>query len=147
MMREQRFRSDLVSIWMLRAAMILGLFTTVPVFAVEHPGVLPANSDCSSCHAAKLIGKSVHSVMVTTCTVCHVTMTQGDMTLVSLSMPKEKICSACHEQSGALRQHVPGTKGTCVDCHDAHSSDYKMLLRAAAVPHGQPDPSRSLTRP
>lgn len=50
------------------------------------------------------------------------------MTLVNLSMPKAKICTACHEQSTALRQHVPVVKGLCVECHDAHSSDRRMLL-------------------
>lgn len=32
-------------------------------------------------------------VMATSCDVCHVTQTQGDMTMVSLSMPKQKMCS------------------------------------------------------
>ena len=100
--------------------------------AVEHPGVLPRESECSSCHASKISGKSVHSVMTASCSVCHVTATKGDMTLMSLSMPKEKICSACHEETAALRQHVPAVKGTCVECHDAHSSERKMLLRLAA---------------
>ena len=75
--------------------------------AIEHPGVVPQGAECGSCHADKLTGKSVHSAMATTCTVCHVAMTQGDMMTVSLSMPKEKICSACHDETAALRQHVP----------------------------------------
>lgn len=106
--------------------------------AVEHPGTLSKDADCSSCHAKKITGKSVHSAMATPCTVCHVTMTQGDMTTMSLAMPKDKICFACHEQSAALRQHVPSVKGRCVDCHDAHSSDLKMLLR---VSQGTPPPA------
>ena len=105
----------------------------VPMVAVEHPGVVPKDAECTSCHAAKITGKSVHSVMATSCDVCHVTQTQGDMTVVSLSMPKQKICSACHQESAALREHVPAVKGQCVDCHDAHSSDQKMLLRVAAL--------------
>jgi predicted CXXCH cytochrome family protein len=99
--------------------------------AVEHPGVLPSEAECSSCHASKISGKSVHSVMAASCGVCHVTTTKGDMTLMSLSMPKEKICSACHEEAAALSQHVPAVKGTCMECHDAHSSERKMLLRGA----------------
>jgi predicted CXXCH cytochrome family protein len=95
---------------------------------VEHPGVLPQGAECTSCHATKVSGKSVHSVMGASCTVCHLATTKGDMTLMSLSMAKEKICSACHEESAALRQHVPAVKGRCVQCHDAHSSDRKMLL-------------------
>lgn len=100
----------------------------MPARTVEHPGVLPSQAECTSCHASKVSGKSVHSVMVTSCRVCHVTTTKGDMTLMSLSMPKEKICSACHDEPAALRQHVPAVKGTCVECHDAHSSERKMLL-------------------
>lgn len=104
-----------------------------PAVAIEHPGVVPKDVECTSCHAAKIRGKSVHSVMATSCDVCHVTQTQGDMTLVSLSMPKQKICFACHQESAALREHVPAVKGQCVDCHDAHSSEGNMLLRVAAL--------------
>jgi predicted CXXCH cytochrome family protein len=102
--------------------------------AVEHPGVVPKDGECASCHVEKVRGKSVHSAMATPCTVCHVSTTRGDMTTVSLSMPKTKICFACHEESVALRQHVPTVKGQCVDCHDAHSSDRKMLLLGVAAP-------------
>jgi predicted CXXCH cytochrome family protein len=100
--------------------------------AVEHPGVVPKNGECTSCHSAKITGKSVHSVMATSCGVCHLTQIQGDMTLVSLSMPKQKICSACHDEPAVLRLHTPAVKGQCLDCHDAHSSEQRMLLRAAA---------------
>ena len=100
---------------------------------VEHPGVIPDGAQCQSCHAAKVNGKSVHSAMATPCTVCHVTMTQGDMTSVGLSMPKGKICFACHQESAALRQHVPRVEGQCVECHDAHSSERKMLLLVNAL--------------
>lgn len=104
-----------------------------PAVAVEHPGVVPKDAECTSCHAAKVRGKSVHSVMATSCDVCQVTQTQGDMTMVSLSMPRQKICFACHQESTALREHVPVVKGQCIDCHDAHSSDQKMLLRVVAL--------------
>lgn len=100
---------------------------------VEHPGVVPIDAECTSCHAAKIRGKSVHSVMATSCEVCHVTQTRGDMTLVSLSMPKQKICFACHQESTAMQLHLPAVKGQCIDCHDAHSSERKMLLRVQAL--------------
>ena len=109
------------------------LLLTGSSWAVEHPGVVAKDAECSSCHANKLTGKSVHSAMATTCAVCHVATTQGDMMTVSLSMPKEKICSACHDERAALRQHVPAVKGLCIDCHDAHSSDRKLLLRNVAL--------------
>ena len=56
------------------------------------------------------------------------------MTTLSLAVPKELICFACHEKSAELQQHVPVVKGQCMDCHDAHSSDQRMLLRTAAGP-------------
>lgn len=93
------------------------------LWAVEHPGIVTKDAECSSRHAKKLTGKSVHSAMATTCSVCHIAARQGHMMTLRLSMPKEKICSACHDESAALRQHVPAVKGSWVDCHDAHSSD------------------------
>jgi predicted CXXCH cytochrome family protein len=120
-----------------RAWRIIALMAAVAVAtsaawagAVEHPGNMTKDAECASCHTAKVTGKSVHSAMAAPCTVCHLTMTHGDMTMVSLSMPKERICSACHEESAALRQHVPAVKGACLECHDAHSSERKMLLLA-----------------
>jgi predicted CXXCH cytochrome family protein len=101
--------------------------------AVEHPGALEKDADCSGCHVQKMMGRSVHSVMSSPCTVCHVTATQGDLTMVRLSMPKTRICFACHEESAALRQHVPAVKGPCTDCHDAHSSARRMLLRPQEI--------------
>lgn len=119
----KRFLSALVVSLMLAAAL--------PAHAVEHPGVLPRDPNCSTCHANKIRGRSVHSAMATSCTVCHLTSTQGDMTTLSLAMPKAQICFACHEKSAELQKHSPAvTKGTCLDCHDAHSSDRRMLLRA-----------------
>lgn len=107
------------------------LVATAWAGAVEHPGVVPKDAECASCHAAKVSGKSVHSAMAGPCTVCHVTTTIGDMTITTFLMPKAKICSACHEETAALRQHIPAVKGLCVDCHDAHSSQRKLLLLEA----------------
>ncbi len=72
--------------------------------------------------------------METSCTVCHVSRTQGDMTTIVLAMPKERICSACHVETEELKRHrQQATAGTCVSCHDAHSSNQRMLLRIAEV--------------
>jgi predicted CXXCH cytochrome family protein len=98
---------------------------------VEHPGVVHQDDNCSSCHPDKTLGKSVHSAMALSCTVCHLAQTQGDMTILTLPMPKAKICSACHEEGMFLRQHSRVSKGLCLDCHDAHSSNRRMLLRAS----------------
>ena len=115
-------------------AIFIVVFCAASTSAVEHPGSLPKEAECSSCHAKKITGRSVHSAMETSCTVCHVTMTQGDMTTMTLLMPKDKICYACHAESAALRQHVPRTQQKCLDCHDAHSSNARMLLHAEAIP-------------
>lgn len=122
-----------------RAQKVLPRFLIVPLLlsasalAVEHPGIVSRNEECTSCHAAKVNGKSVHSVMVASCNVCHVTQTQGDMTTVSLSMPKAQICFSCHEKSSSLQRHSPAVKAPCLECHDAHSSSQRMLLRVAAT--------------
>jgi predicted CXXCH cytochrome family protein len=124
------------------AAIILCLrLTMVTTFAsgvenrdVEHPGSVHADDDCSSCHPDKVKGKSVHSAMVLSCTVCHLARTQGDMTTFTLLMPKSKICYACHQETSSVREHRPVVKGLCLDCHDAHSSNRRTLLRQASAP-------------
>jgi len=113
-------------------ALVLLILGALPASAVEHPGVLHRDDVCSTCHADKTSGKSVHSAMKLPCTVCHLAQTRGDMTTVNLLMPKEQICFACHERTSGERQHSPATKGLCVDCHDSHASDRRMLLREPA---------------
>jgi predicted CXXCH cytochrome family protein len=108
---------------------LLLLMAAMQASTIEHPGIIPKDANCSSCHANKTRGKSVHSAMVLSCTVCHLAQTQGDMTTMNLAMPKEKICFACHEKSAELQQHSPVVKGQCVDCHDTHSSSRRSLLR------------------
>lgn len=80
----------------------------------------------------------MHSAMGSTCTICHVTWKRGDMMTVSLSMPKQRICYSCHEQAAEMRLHREPVKGECVECHDAHASNRKMLLRETADAAGAP---------
>jgi predicted CXXCH cytochrome family protein len=108
---------------------LLLLLPAMRAFAVEHPGILHKDDNCSSCHADKTVGRSVHSAMALSCTVCHLAETQGDMTTLNLAAPKKQICFACHEKSLLLSRHSPVVKGLCEDCHDAHSSNRRMLLR------------------
>ena len=118
--------------------------------AVEHPGVVHQDDDCSSCHPDKTRGKSVHSANALSCTVCHLAQTQGDMTILTLPMPKAKICSACHEEGMLLRKHSRAGNRLCLDCHDAHSSSRRMLLRAPTNPRRNsmqgPSRTQNLTR-
>lgn len=111
---------------------LLLLWAALQASAGEHPGILHKDDNCSSCHPDKTRGKSVHSAMALSCTICHLADTQGDMTRLSLTMPKDQICFACHEKSMELQQHSPVVKGPCVDCHDAHSSKRRVLLREQA---------------
>lgn len=111
---------------------LLLLLAVARASANEHPGILHKDDSCSSCHADKSKGKSVHSAMAIPCTVCHVAQTQGDMTTMNLLMPKEQICFACHVKSSEIEEHSPPVKGVCVSCHDSHSSNRRMLLREQA---------------
>jgi predicted CXXCH cytochrome family protein len=118
------------------AATVLALLLStlpMPALPVEHPGSLHESDDCSPCHVDKTRGKSVHSAMTLSCTICHLASTQGDLTRLNLIMPKEQICFACHEKSAELRQHSPQVNASCVECHDAHSSERPMLLRKAGA--------------
>jgi predicted CXXCH cytochrome family protein len=98
------------------------------VFAVEHPGTIPKGAECSSCHQDKLAGKSVHSIMEAPCTVCHLMQTENDRTIVGLAMTREQLCSACHVNTVMAQQHSRPLKGECLDCHDAHNSNRRVLL-------------------
>jgi len=131
--------------WLVRLIGFVGMIlAALPGAAVEHPGILHKDDICSSCHANKMSGKSVHSAMKLACTVCHLAQTEGDMTTLNLLMPKEQICFACHERGAEAKQHPSGAKGLCVDCHDSHNSDRRMLLREPnEAPRSQMLPPRA----
>src|SRR5579863_1752856 len=100
----------------LTSVLLMLLVAAAPSAAVEHPGVLPKDASCSSCHANKIEGKSVHSAMALPCTVCHLTETKGDMTMLNLFAPKATICFACHEKSAPPPRHSADSKAGCVEC-------------------------------
>jgi predicted CXXCH cytochrome family protein len=127
-------------------SLLLLLAAAMHASAVEHPGSLSKDANCSSCHADKTRGKSVHSAMAISCTVCHLVKAEGDLTMMNLAMPKEQFCSACHEKSEELQQHKPAVKGQCLDCHDAHSSSRRLLLREQADTHHRPPQDLNLPR-
>ena len=111
--------------------MCFGLMLLPPMAqarTIEHPGILHKEDNCSTCHGDKTKGKSVHSAMEIACTICHQAETQGDMTTMQLSQPKEEICFSCHEKNMMLREHPKAVQTLCIDCHDAHSSSRRMLL-------------------
>ncbi len=94
----------------------------------QHP-LLP-HADCTSCHGDKTAGRVVHSAMAMGCAVCHQVVADGKTAAVSLTMPKEQICFACHGRSRDDYQHPPYAQGQCVSCHDPHSSNFPLHLRA-----------------
>jgi predicted CXXCH cytochrome family protein len=94
------------------------------------PHTLRAGADCTSCHGDKTSGRVVHSAMAMGCAVCHQVVADGKTTAVRLTMPKGEICFACHGKSGDENQHPPYAQGQCVSCHDPHSSNFPMHLRA-----------------
>ena len=125
----------------IRATVVCVPLLFVPLMAqagaIEHPGILHKEDNCSACHGDKTRGKSVHSAMEIACTICHQAQTQGDMTTLQLSLPKEEICFSCHEKTMMLRQHPEAVRKLCVDCHDAHSSSRRMLLREPVNTNGE----------
>jgi predicted CXXCH cytochrome family protein len=131
--------------------LFLLLAMSVRASAAEHPGILDRQDNCSTCHADKFKGKSVHSAMSIPCTVCHVAQTQGDMTTMDLLMPKEQICFACHVKSSETQEHSPPVKGVCVNCHDSHNSNRRLLLKEQADSRHRssvplPTPSKTTAR-
>ena len=114
------------------------VFTAIVVYAIrlqagEHPVALEKNTDaakCLECHDDKDKGKHVHSAIAMGCTTCHEVKVEKDTTFVNLVSPREELCLTCHEKSTQATLHGPYGKGSCVLCHDPHSSDYDKQLRA-----------------
>lgn len=50
-----------------------------------------------------------------------------------LQAPETELCWTCHGGMGPLRQaahtHAPFRRGYCTNCHDPHSSDFRVLLK------------------
>ncbi len=116
------------------SALILTLLLFVHVTPAQIPEhrALQTGSDCSSCHANKTSGKSLHAAVETGCASCHQVVSDGTNVTVRLKMAKAQLCFACHLRSGDAYLHEPYAKGRCVSCHDPHSSDYPVHLRAEA---------------
>jgi predicted CXXCH cytochrome family protein len=49
-----------------------------------------------------------------------------------LVMPAQELCWMCHGDMGSQRNseyaHAPFVNGNCIDCHDPHASDYRIML-------------------
>ena len=131
------------------------LLTPKPCFAANHPPVTGKDAKCSSCHADMVTGKSVHSQGEIACLICHAATPDGNTVTMSLTIPKQQLCFACHERT-AMQQHWPDSKRDCLGCHDAHRSSRAMLLRrdveinyseAEAAPNGKSKRKSNASRP
>jgi predicted CXXCH cytochrome family protein len=96
------------------------------VAAVEHPGVLHEGDDCSSCDASKTTGAFGDGEPVYDLSSGSNSRRHDDS---ALNLPKEQICLPAHEKSAELRRHTSVVQERCVECHDSHSSERRMLLR------------------
>jgi predicted CXXCH cytochrome family protein len=110
--------------------LLLITLSKVPAMAAEHPIKLEKDADCASCHEDKTKGKAVHSAIAMGCTTCHEVKTEGETTTVGLTSPKDQLCFTCHDKAKEEVKHGPYEKGSCVSCHDPHTSDYPKQLRA-----------------
>jgi Cytochrome c7 and related cytochrome c len=97
-------------------------------FAANHPPVTGKNTDCASCHADMLTGTSVHSQGEIACTICHAATPDGNTVTMSLTLPKQQLCFACHARN-RVQQNSLTPRRECLYCHDAHRSPRTMLLR------------------
>src|SRR6185437_7452440 len=108
--------------------LMFALLGALPAMAANHPPLTSTNANCSSCHADMIKGASVHSQGEIECTTCHASTPDGGKVAISLTVPKDQLCYACHER-GAMQQHWATPKRGCLDCHDAHHSTRAMLLK------------------
>jgi predicted CXXCH cytochrome family protein len=102
----------------------------LPLAAADHPVKLEKDADCASCHEDKTKGKAVHSAIAMGCATCHDVKTEGETTTVTLTSPKDQLCFTCHDKAKEEVKHGPYEKGSCVTCHDPHTSDFPKQLRA-----------------
>jgi predicted CXXCH cytochrome family protein len=112
----------------------LAAISTGRLYGGEHPVPLEKNTDaakCLECHEDKSKGAHVHTAISMGCTTCHEVKVEKDTTNVELIAAKEELCFTCHEKSKETALHNPYAKGSCVVCHDPHTSDSANQLRAA----------------
>jgi len=93
---------------------------------------------CFQCHADRRDSfnlKQVHKPVKEDCGLCHDPHSSDHK--MQLYKAQNVLCKECHQKtspklfeeiSGAKFKHVPVDEGRCVDCHRAHSSNYKPLL-------------------
>lgn len=69
------------------------------------------------------------------CRTCHV-LIDADRHQFTLTSEPAQLCVRCHALPRHNVTHAPVLEGACLECHDAHGSDYPSMLLA--------DPNRNL---
>ena len=97
------------------------------------------NAICMSCHAGGSArmhwDTSTHQARGNSCTSCH-TMHQKDKVLTKVTQPE--VCFNCHKQqrvdvNRTFRHPILEGKVACSDCHNAHGSIGRALMKRDSV--------------
>ncbi|MGZ5177393.1 MAG: DmsE family decaheme c-type cytochrome [Burkholderiales bacterium] len=97
------------------------------------------NGTCLTCHANSSKRShwegSTHQIRGTACTSCH-TMHSPDRVLTKITQPE--VCFTCHKQQRAeinrtFRHPILEGKVACSDCHNAHGSIGRALMKRDSV--------------
>lgn len=111
------------------------LFTTLLVLAVMLPtsgasGIgnhSASATDCLSCHANQFDKFDNHFVESNTdCVFCH---DRSDDGLTITTITSDEICQVCHVTNSHAVETGAHSGISCMECHDAHSSDNDHLFR------------------
>ncbi|KAF0218769.1 MAG: cytochrome C family [Geobacteraceae bacterium] len=118
---------------------IFRLFAAALFVSVSCPGLLSAKqTGCLECHSGLLRdkqGKAIHSpVAAAECLSCHQPVSgkrhPADKGSIALVIKGAALCLSCHEDKYKQRfPHGPVAGGSCLFCHDPHSSGNRMLLK------------------
>jgi len=127
-----------------------------------------AKDTCLECHKTMVSKKYVHGPAGSgDCDVCH-SFGENEKVKYTVKSDYNELCKECHENlapQNFAHAHGPFAVGSCVSCHNVHSSDYKHQLisdtnelckschesfKAKDITHvvvnhplsGRPDPSR-----
>jgi len=92
--------------------------------------VLPKEKLCVSCHKLDFEGAEwVHGPVASEgCWICHSPHQSAYPFL--LDAPAKEVCFRCHEERAVMKNEAhQDVAAGCLDCHDAHASQRKFLLK------------------
>lgn len=95
-------------------------------------------NQCLRCHMNLTEAKkNIHPVFKLDCGICHVKVRGKEHPLhnesIKLKTNIPALCYDCHKESKFKGKtvHPPVKQGSCVSCHDAHSSEHGLLLKSS----------------